>query len=201
MNKLLAFFAVLSLSGCTLPHFPDDNDVVRAETIFNSEVFKRGGRAAVVIEEQNNIASDIKLHCKLVLSDLNGRIYTLEPQKISVFMLDPGTYTIKSFKLVGSSGYFSAHINYGSRYQGHFSIADGEVVYLGKINTRMLFSKTVAHNTDKRRKEVITTTSVENTLAALPDSFFSAIQQQTGKGITLRLMHWKDTFLTGEKND
>lgn len=199
MKTLPALIAVLFLFGCTLPHFPDNNDVVRAETIFNREVFNRGGRAVVVLEEQNNIASDIKLHGKLVLSDLNGRIYMLEPQNISVFMLDPGTYTIQNFKLFGTSGYFSAHINYGSRYKGSFSIADGEVVYLGKINTRMLFALATADDKDNRRKEVITTTAVENNLTSLPTAFLATIQQQTGKGLTPRLMNWHDTFLTGEK--
>lgn len=203
MKKLLTVFAVLFISGCTLPHFPDSSDVVRAETVFNREIFNRGGRAVVVIEEQNNIASDIKLHGKLVLSALDGRIYTLEPQKISVFMLEPGTYKIETFKLLGSSGYLSAHINYGKRYRGGFSIADGEVVYLGKIDTRMLFSKTTAHekNNGQNRKEIVTVTSVEDALSSLPPSFLAAVQQQTGKGLTTRLMRWNDTFLTGEKNN
>lgn len=200
MKIPLLLSVLLFASGCALPHFPDNGDIVRAETVFNREVFNRGGRAVVVIEEQNNVASDIRLHGKLVLSALDGRIYPLEPQKISVFMLEPGTYRVENFKLSGSSGYLSAHINYGTRYRGSFSVADGDVVYLGKINTRMLFSKASAHN-DNRRKEVVTVTSVEDALTSLPASFLAAIQQQTGKGLTPRLMHWQDTFLTGEKND
>lgn len=202
MKKLLTVFAVLFISGCTLPHFPDSNDVVRAETVFNREVFSRGGRAVVVIEEQNDIASDIKLHGKLVLSALDGRIYTLEPQKISVFMLEPGTYKIETFKLAGTSGYLSARINYGKRYRGGFSIADGEVVYLGKIDTRMLLSKatTLEKDNAQSRKEIITATSVKDDLSSLPPSFLAAVQQQTGKGLTTRLMRWNDTFQTGEKD-
>lgn len=201
MKKFLAVFAVTFIFGCTLPHFPDNSDINKAETIFNRETFSRGGRAVIVIEEQNNIASDIKLHGKLILSDLNGRTYTLEPQKISVFMLDPGTYTIKTFKLFGTSGYFSAYINYGSRYRGKFSIADGEVIYLGTINTRMLFSKTSAYDNNRKSKEVVTMTTVEDNFSSLPNSFLAAIQQQTGKGLTPRLMNWRDSFLTGERDD
>lgn len=201
MQRLLTFLIALFVSGCTLPHFPDDGDIVRAETVFNQEVFNRGGKALIVLQEKNNIPSSIKLHGELTFIALNNRNYTLAPQNISVFMVDPGTYVIKSFRLTGISGYMSALVDYGNRYRGSFSVGDGDVVYLGKLNTRTLFSKATINELHQNRKEVVTVTTVENDLAELSPSFLGMIQQQTGRGLTYRPLVWHDTFSGGEKNE
>lgn len=192
-------FIALFISGCALPHFPNESDLTKAETVFNSEVFSRGGKAAVVIEEHNDITSSIPLHGELIVTDLSGRDYTLDMKNISVFMLDPGTYTVKSFRLFGKDGYFSAHINYAQRYRGGFNIADGEVIYLGKINTSTIFTQKNSSNSNIRQ-EIVTSTAISDSLSDLPSSFLGLIQQQTGRGLTTRLIRWRDTSVTGENN-
>ena len=189
---MLAFL----LTGCVAPHFPDRQDIAAVELTFNPEIFNRGGKTMIVIQEQNNIPSNIKLRGRLTFSDYDGNSYTLNIHDTSVFMLNPGIYTLKNFTLYGQSGYWSTRIDYADRYRGHFNVAAGDVVYLGKLVTKTMFSGEKKHDSEQNKttQEIITVTTVSDQLGELPLPFLSAIQKQTGSGLSSRLLSWHDTF-------
>lgn len=201
MRKLYFLLLASMLSGCTLPHFPDSNDIAAVEFTFNPEVFSYGGKAVIVIQEKNNIPSSIKLHGKLTFTDYDGKEHTFNVDGTSVFMLNPGIYTLKNFTLYGRSGYWSTHVDYGNRYRGHFNIAAGDVIYLGCLNTHTISSGEEKQHpdTNKKTQEIVTVTSITNDINVLPTRFLSALQRQTGSGLTPRLLLWTDTFADKEQ--
>lgn len=194
--RIFCLLLTFLVSGCAMPHFPDQNDVATVELTFNPEVFSRGGKAVIVIQEQNNIPSGIKLKGKLIFSDFDGNDITLNIDGTSVFMLDPGIYTLKNFTLYGQFAYWSTRIDYSDRYRAHFNIAAGDVVYLGKLDTKTMFSGTKIHDTEQNKttQEVITVTTLSDQMNELPLPFLSAIQKQTGLSLSPRLLSWHDTF-------
>jgi len=188
---LLAFI----LTGCTMPHFPDQADVRVVELTFNPEVFAHGGKAVIILQEQNNIPSDIKLHGRLTFTDYDGKEYTFNLSDTSVIMLDPGIYTLKNFTLYGQSGYWTTHIDYANRYRARFNIAAGDIIYLGCLNTQTMFSGEEKHQPENNQKsrEIITATKLENKVDSLPSHFLSALQKQTSSPLKIRLLSWTDT--------
>lgn len=200
MFKVVFFLILFFISGCAF-HIPNADDVIKAETTFNRDIFKRGGKALVIIEEENNVPSSIKLHGKFTFINQEGRHFIFEVKDMGIFMLDPGTYVLEEFELYGRSGYLSAHINYGKRYKAYFAVAPEDVVYIGKIKTNTLFSKTNIPDMQQQKKKVITITSLSEDFSSLPTAFLGAIQQQTDKGIEPRAMRWIDTLLTGENKN
>ena len=200
MFRFIFFLILLFIAGCTF-HIPNADDVIQAETTFNRDIFKRGSKALVIIEEENNVPSSIKLHGKFTFINQEGRHFVFNVKNIGIFMLDPGTYVLEEFELYGRSGYLSAHINYGKRYKAYFAVTPEDVIYIGKIKTNTLFSKTNIVEMNQQKKEVVTITSLITDISSLPTAFLGAIQQQTDKGLTPRPMRWIDTLLTGENKN
>ncbi|MBQ8785655.1 MAG: hypothetical protein IJZ59_06420 [Alphaproteobacteria bacterium] len=200
MFKIVFFLIFFLINGCAF-HIPNANDVIKAETTFNRDVFKRGGKSLVIIEEENNVPSSIKLHGRFTFINQEGRRFIFDVQNIGIFMLDPGTYVLENFELYGRSGYLSAHINYEKRYKAYFAVAPEDVVYIGKIKTNTIFSKTDIADMQQQKKKVITITNISEDISSLPTAFLGAIQQQTDKGLEPRLMRWVDTLITGENKN
>lgn len=200
MFKIVFFLIFFLINGCAF-HIPNANDVIKAETTFNRDVFKRGGKSLVIIEEENNVPSSIKLHGRFTFINQEGRRFIFDVQNIGIFMLDPGTYILENFELYGRSGYLSAHINYEKRYKAYFAVAPEDVVYIGKIKTNTIFSKTDIADMQQQKKKVITITNISEDISSLPTAFLGAIQQQTDKGLEPRLMRWVDTLITGENKN
>ncbi len=200
MFKIVFFLIFFLINGCAF-HIPNANDVIKAETTFNRDVFKRGGKSLVIIEEENNVPSSIKLHGRFTFINQEGRRFIFDVQNIGIFMLDPGTYILENFELYGRSGYLSAHINYEKRYKAYFAVAPEDVVYIGKIKTNTIFSKTDIADMQQQKKKVITITNISEDISSLPTAFLGAIQQQTDKGLEPRLMRWIDTLITGENKN
>ncbi len=195
MRRFYFLLLAFMLFGCATPHFPDQNDVATVEHTFNPEIFSYGGKAVVIIQEQNNIPSSIKLHGQLTFADYDGKQYTFDIDDTSVFMLNPGIYTLKNFTLYGRSGYLSTHVDYADRYHGHFNIATGDVVYLGCLDTQTISSGEEKQHPDTNQKsqEIITVTKLKNQIDTLPPRFLSALQKQTSSPLTVRLLSWVDT--------
>ena len=200
-GRIWGFLFLVALGGCALPNFPNASDAKLVDITFNEEVFSRGSKAVVVIDEYNDIPSSIKLHGLLTISDYEENEYNLNVDGVSVFMLNPGTYKLKNFKLQGTSGYWHSRIDYKDRYDAHFNIVGGEVVYLGKLNTKMLSPQFNQNQIANGRIEVITVTKVEDDLISLPMSFLGAIHKYTGKGLTSRIMTWRDSYHKRGKNE
>ncbi len=200
MFKIVFFLIFFLINGCAF-HIPNANDVIRAETTFNRDIFMRGGKSLIVIEEDNNVPSSIKLHGRFTFINQEGRRFVFDVQNIGIFMLDPGTYILENFELYGRSGYLSAHINYGKRYKAYFAVAPEDVVYIGKISTNSIFSKNDITEKQQQKKKVVTITNINEDISSLPTAFLGAIQQQTNKGLEPRLMRWIDTLITGENKN
>ena len=178
--------------GCSLPHFPNRADAEFVDIIFNEDVFRRGGKGLIIIDEENDIPSEIKLHGLATFSDYEGKKYNFDINGASVFMLNPGEYKLENFKLYGKSGYWSSQVDYGNRYQAYFNIAVGDVIYLGKIETKILHDKLLQGESAPNRKEIVTNSEVKDDFMSLPPAFWSAIYKYAGKGITTKIMSWKD---------
>ena len=195
MRRFYLLLLAFILFGCATPHFPDQADVATVELTFNPEVFSHGGKAVIIIQEQNNIPSSIKLHGRLTFADYDGKKYTFDVDNTSVFMLNPGIYTLKNFTLYGRSGYLSTHVDYANRYRGRFNVADGDVIYLGCLDTKTISSgeEKQHHDTNQKIQEIITVTKIENKIDTLPPRFLSALQRQTSFPLHVRLLSWIDT--------
>ena len=162
--------------------------------VFNQDVFRRGGKAVIILQEKNDIPADIDLHGQLTFRDFEGKKYFLDVFGTSVFMLNPGIYKLENFKLCGNSGYWSTQIDYDKRYKAYFKISAGEVVYLGKLETQILLDQTPKEQKSLRRKEIVTVTKIKDEISSLPPAFLRAIQKYTKVPTTLRIMSWRDSF-------
>ena len=191
------FLLCLLTGGCVGKRFPNKVDAQKVDMVFNQDIFSRGGKAVVIIEEENDIPANIKLHGQMTFSDYEGEKYILDIFKTSVFMINPGMYKLENFKLCGNSGYWSTQVDYEKRYKAHFNVAAGDVVYLGKLSTQILLDQTPKKQNSSNRKEIVTVTKVKDEMNTLPQGFLSAVTKFTGSSPVSRIMSWHDDFEKG----
>ena len=198
--KKIIFMFFFFLSGCNLYGIPDESLLERVETSFNKDVFAKGGKAAVVIDGQNNASTpSLKVYNYYVYEDGKGDVFTFStggtPQ---IYMLSPGTYKLKDFYIYGSETFGNSRIfvdiKFTNEIESSFTVNAGEVLYLGKVGLKITAVKTSAFdkffNRGAGRNKIDYETNLFDEYKNISSDFLISVKEKTGKDITVKMMTW-----------
>ncbi|MCL2335671.1 MAG: hypothetical protein FWC57_06360 [Endomicrobia bacterium] len=212
MNKalflitLLIFTGLVCITGCFGPKSPD---AVTQETSGGYRVTDDGEKTAVIIAgAYNNIEiGEIKnFRERIEWSDEKNNLYSMDfsdegsPMYIKgrgniiyiAVKVRPGSYKLNGFKLRAwdAAGFYN--IDFGQRYSAAFSVAGGDVVFVGILRT--LFDKfSFSKFNNPGSSDIKLAVYLENGKDDLYKikNFYNLI---TSKEVKTSLMYWNDKY-------
>ncbi|MFV0626351.1 MAG: hypothetical protein ACK5N8_03250 [Alphaproteobacteria bacterium] len=208
-KKIYLLASLLAVAGCNLYGVPSRSSLSDVERTYNDKVYAKGGKALVVVDSSNDFSRSFSVSAYLDFEDEKGNELTLRiPTQPTMIMLSPGTYKLKNHSYYGGKSYGNTYqfidLDFADRDAAEFTVKAGDVVYLGKIETKITNvrrrSSLMFFGAPSQGSDVDYVVSVTNNLSKTDPDFVKKVEEKTGKKVTVNLINWK-TNKVGEKNE